>query len=371
MNLFSLQLPLPVALAAVATLGYLFGRQQLRNRSAGLALQARRELRRARIVARELERIGRGVRRNLAAHQARVGKFKERMNKLNADQQHAGWEDLCREADEMLQPTLRLANQIADAYDQIRQQSANLMTFTELRTDPLTGVCNRRAFDDSLESQFALMERYDLRFSVAIIDIDHFKQVNDTHGHLHGDRILQQVAKLLDDAARETDIVARYGGEEFVVIMPHTELAGASIFADRLRAMIQDQLPVTISGGVTAAMDGDSAQSLVARADTALVRANPRAVIAFSATPGNKSNRSLKRPQPRKPERPRTHGTGKNDFLNASFPVVPSFHTRLATENGSLPEKPARIAPGGPALPPDSPYALDGTWTAGVRSRRW
>ena len=202
----------------------------------------------------------------------RVGKFKERMNKLNADQQHAGWEDLCREADEMLQPTLRLANQIADAYDQIRQQSANLMTFTELRTDPLTGVCNRRAFDDSLASQFALMERYDSRFSVAMIDIDHFKQVNDAHGHLHGDRILQQVAKLLDDAARETDIVARYGGEEFVVIMPLTELAGASIFSERLRAMIQDQLPVTISGGVTTALDGDSPQTLVARADTALVR---------------------------------------------------------------------------------------------------
>jgi diguanylate cyclase (GGDEF)-like protein len=270
MDLFSYQLPLPVALATVATLGYLFGRQQLHASATGLAIQSLRELRRARMVAKELERIGRGIRRNLTKHQIRVSKFKERVSKLNTDQQNAGWEDLCREADEMLQPTLRLANQIADAYDQIRQQGANLMTFTELRTDPLTGVCNRRAFDDSLAAQFALMERYGSRFSVAFIDIDHFKRVNDEHGHLHGDRILQQVAKMLDEAARETDIVTRYGGEEFVVIMPHTELAGACIFAERFRALIQEHSPVTISSGVTTAIDGDTPQTLVARADSAL-----------------------------------------------------------------------------------------------------
>ena len=270
MDLFRIQLPLPVALAAVATLGYLFGRQQLHSVSTALAIQARRELRRARRVAKELEQIGRGVRRNLTRHQIRVGKFKERLNTIHAEQDSSGWEDLCREADELLQPTLRLANQIAEAYDQIRQQSANLMTFTELRTDPLTGVCNRRAFDDSLAAQLALLERYGTPFSAAFIDIDHFKQVNDKHGHLHGDHILQQVAKLLDEAARETDIVTRYGGEEFVVIMPHTDLAGASIFTERLRALVEEKLPVTISGGVTMALDGDTAQSMIARADAAL-----------------------------------------------------------------------------------------------------
>jgi diguanylate cyclase (GGDEF)-like protein len=270
MDLFRFQLPLPVALAVVATLGYLFGRQQLRAASTRVAIQARRELRRARLVAKELERIARTIRRNLARHQIRVCRFKERVSRLNAERQESDWENLCHEADELLQPTVRLANQIADAYDQIRQQSANLMTFTELRTDPLTGVCNRRAFDDSLAAQLALMERYGAPFSVVFIDIDYFKQVNDKHGHLHGDRILQQVAKLLDEAARETDIVTRYGGEEFVVIMPHTDLAGACIFAERLRALIEERISVTISGGVTMALDGDTAQTLIARADSAL-----------------------------------------------------------------------------------------------------
>jgi diguanylate cyclase (GGDEF)-like protein len=117
------------------------------------------------------------------------------------------------------------------------------------------------------------MERYDSRFSITMIDIDHFKQVNDEHGHLNGDRILQDVAKLVDESARETDIVARYGGEEFVVIMPHTELPGAGVFTERLRELIQGQLPVTISGGVATALDGDTTETLVARADAALYRA--------------------------------------------------------------------------------------------------
>jgi len=106
-----------------------------------------------------------------------------------------------------------------------------------------------------------------------IFDIDHFKLLNDQQGHLEGDRLLQGVAKLLDDSARETDIVSRYGGEEFVVVMPQTDLEEASIFAERLRATIERELPLTVSGGVTTVLDGDTADSLLARADAALYRA--------------------------------------------------------------------------------------------------
>ena len=77
-------------------------------------------------------------------------------------------------------------------------------------------------------------------FSVVMFDIDHFKQVNDQQGHLHGDRVLQELARLFDESMRETDIVARYGGEEFVVVMPHTDLAGACVFAERLRAQVDE-----------------------------------------------------------------------------------------------------------------------------------
>jgi diguanylate cyclase (GGDEF)-like protein len=192
------------------------------------------------------------------------------MGSVGSVAKEGGWQDLCAEAEEMLKPTLQLAAQMAAAYDQIRQQSNNLMTFTEVRTDPLTGVSNRRALDDTLESQLAMLHRYEQSFSVLIIDIDHFKQINDEQGHLYGDRMLKTVAKLLAETVRETDMVARYGGEEFVIVMPQTPLEGAIIFSDRLRQRIEQDLPLTVSGGVTMTMEGDDSQTLLARADAAL-----------------------------------------------------------------------------------------------------
>jgi diguanylate cyclase len=173
----------------------------------------------------------------------------------------------------MLKPTLRLASQIAHAYDEIRQQSNHLMTFTEVRTDPLTRVSNRRALDETLDMMFALLARYHQNFSVVLFDIDFFKAINDEKGHLHGDKTLQAVARLLDETVRDTDIVARYGGEEFVVVMPHTDLAGACIFAERMRGMVESELGVTISGGVSMAVESDDPHTLLSRADAALYSA--------------------------------------------------------------------------------------------------
>ena len=269
MDFWALNIPIPLALAVVAALGYLVGRRsQTPEEDAGA--QSRRELRRARAVARELEQIALVVRRNLAKHNASVSRFKQRVSHLGSEQHEDTWQNLCQEAEEVLKPTLQLATQIAAAYDQIRQQTNHLMTFTEARTDPLTGVSNRRGLDNMLESQFAMMTRYEAIFSLVIFDLDHFKQVNDKQGHLHGDRILQAVAALLDEEARETDVVARYGGEEFVVVMPETGLEGACVFGERIRVAVEQQLPVTVSGGVAMAMDGDVADSLLARADAAL-----------------------------------------------------------------------------------------------------
>jgi diguanylate cyclase len=272
MDWWNLQIPAPVALALVAALGY------LKSRRSGvvtndMVIRSRRELQRARAVATELDRIAWTVRQSLAKHHVSVSRFKERVSRLSDQQQDAAWKDLCREAENILRPTQQLATQIANAYDEIRQQSANLMTFTEVRTDPLTGVNNRRGLDDALNTQLALMSRYDAQFSLAMFDIDHFKQVNDQEGHLHGDHVLQELARLLDESVRETDIVARYGGEEFVVVMPHTDAAGARIFAERLRSQIASRLAVTVSGGVASAQEGDTQETLIARADIALYAA--------------------------------------------------------------------------------------------------
>jgi diguanylate cyclase len=271
-NGWSVQVPIPVALAFVATLGYLISRWR-RSSEGNAASRSRRELKRAQTVASDLEKIARTIRQSLAKYHTSIAKFKDRIGRMGDQGQEAACKELCQEAEGILRPTMRLATQIASAYDEIRQQSANLMTFTEVRTDPLTGLNNRRGLDDTLATQLALMTRYHTHFSLAMLDIDHFKQVNDREGHLNGDRVLQQLANLLEECVRETDLLARYGGDEFVVVMPQTDLAGASMLTERLRFEVANRMAITVSSGVTAAGDGDTAESLLGHADTALYSA--------------------------------------------------------------------------------------------------
>jgi len=267
-----MSIPLPAALAAVALLGYMFG-QRTRRTPDLQQMEGRRELRRARRVAAELEQIAQSIRRDLASHRASLARFKGRVSSLGSDPKDSSWQDLCREAEEVLKPTLRLATQISLAYDSIRQQSNQLMTFTEVRTDPLTGVSNRRALDESLENMYALMARYQTPFGLVLIDIDHFKHINDQQGHLYGDQILRRFARLVDNTVRDTDTVARYGGEEFVVIMPQTNLGGAAIFAERLRQSVSHNMQITVSIGVAHALSRDSTKDILSRADAALYSA--------------------------------------------------------------------------------------------------
>src|SRR5690242_19846714 len=116
---FPYHIPLPMALAIIAVLGYVVGRRS-RNHAISEADKARRELRRAKVVARELEQIAEGVRKQLATHHLSVAKFKDRVSKLSVQEKEAAWQELCDEAEQILKPTLRLAEHIALAYDEIR-----------------------------------------------------------------------------------------------------------------------------------------------------------------------------------------------------------------------------------------------------------
>ncbi|MDX1946439.1 MAG: GGDEF domain-containing protein [Pirellulaceae bacterium] len=268
MDFLTTGLPVSVALAAVAVLGYLFGRS--RRPVATEQTTARRELKRALAIIRDLETISQHVRRDLAQHHTNLVRFRGKVDELARQSDKADWQILADEAERLLRPTQFLATQLAHAYDGIRQQAGQLSTFTDVRTDPLTGLCNRRALDETLVNLLQMLDRYGTGFAIAIFDIDHFKQINDTFGHLHGDRVLQQVATLLDQSIRETDTVARFGGEEFVALLPATDLHGAGVFAERIRVTVERLARVTISGGVTMAISGDDSRSLLARADEAL-----------------------------------------------------------------------------------------------------
>lgn len=260
-----------LALAIVALLGYVVGRRARGPESPAIA-QARQEIRRAQHVIRELEKTAQAVRAQVASHESALNRFKSRLDKLRS-QPGSDWQEFTREADKLLQPTLVLSTQISRAHDEIRAQAAQLMSFTDARTDPLTGVSNRRALDEALGHLCALAFRYRTVFSVVMLDIDHFKRINDQNGHLEGDRVLQAVSRILDEAARETDIVARYGGEEFVLLLEQTDITGACLLAERLRATIAERAGVTLSFGVVQHQGGEAPPEIVARADMALYAA--------------------------------------------------------------------------------------------------
>jgi diguanylate cyclase (GGDEF)-like protein len=255
-------------LSVVATVGYVLGRRRS-GKGANNRANNRHEILRALAVAHELESIAYRLRKALDAQVPAVIKFNSRLKKFERASD-ISWHELCDRADEVLKPALRLSTEISHAYAEILQQMTHLSTFAELRTDPLTGASNRRAFDESLESVLKQQNRYDTPFSVAMLDIDFFKRVNDEQGHLQGDRVLQELAQLLRSSLRDCDMLARYGGEEFVILMPHTELPGACLLAERIRAAVQENLPITVSMGLAASMADDTSTSLLSRADAAL-----------------------------------------------------------------------------------------------------
>jgi diguanylate cyclase (GGDEF)-like protein len=270
METFLPSLPIPVAVATVAVLGYLVGRMQ---RLTPVPDATRRELKRAKAVANDLEIIAQRVRRELALHHANLAAFKRRIAELAESAESADWRLLCDEAERLIKPTQNLAMQLAHAYDGIRQQGSRLMTFTGQRCDPLTGLCNAQALEETLRNYLAMHGRYGMLFSVVVLDLDHFQAFNQQHGHVHGDRLLKRIAALLDQQARETDLVTRGGGEEFIVVLPATALAGATVFAERVRHMVAEMTTLTISGGVAEVADGDDVKVLLTRADSALYAA--------------------------------------------------------------------------------------------------
>ena len=182
---------------------------------------------------------------------------------------------------------LRAAAELAKArtaFETLETTMADNRRLEELATtDPLTRALNRRALADRLAIEMDRSRRYASELAILLIDIDFFKRVNDTAGHLAGDQVLRQVAGCIQSAVRTVDIVARYGGEEFVVILPETSPVGARTFADRLRMGIEthefaagsEKIRLTVSIGISTfpAVDVDSADDLFSRADAAMYRA--------------------------------------------------------------------------------------------------
>ena len=167
---------------------------------------------------------------------------------------------------------------LARSFEAMRSRLAE-----QIGTDPLTGCLNRRALETRLRAEWRQAKRRSSTVAVLAIDLDHFKQINDTRGHPFGDIVLQELAGIMKATARDTDAVARHGGDEFVIVLPDTGWQGALTFAERLRRKVDDfdfgagkaSMSITISVGVALARGTDpiSPEMLLQEADRSLYKA--------------------------------------------------------------------------------------------------
>jgi len=189
----------------------------------------------------------------------------------------------------MVSMAISLANRFThvlnDLEGEVAQRTADLVAANSqlseaARQDPLTGLLNRRGFTEDAEQEIQRFLRSDRAFSIVLADLDKFKDFNDKYGHACGDHVLQEAALLLRDGVRDIDGVARWGGEEFMLMLPETEIEGATRLAEKLRASVEarrfeyaDQdLSVTMTFGIATFHKGESLDHCIARADAALYR---------------------------------------------------------------------------------------------------
>ncbi len=266
-------LPATVALAAVALIGYLFGQRTSRSEQASEHAQREQELARASGIAHHLENIAETLRQDLASHHGRLARFRQRLGEAQSTRDDRAWHELCSEAELMLAPTMQLAQQLSLAYDSIRQQSDALETFSQARTDPVTGVGNGRALEEKLGVLLTAACRGGADFSIALVSIDRDSIATAGDGERSERARLPELAQLIQSCMRDRDFVARYGGDEFVVIMPQTKIASACIFGERLRKLVTERTSVSVSCGIAQYQEGDDQDSLLGRADSAFYSA--------------------------------------------------------------------------------------------------
>lgn len=190
---------------------------------------------------------------------------------------------MLEEVESMRKLSGQYRTQLESAQVTIQRQREEMQRLSADATlDFLTKIPNRRTLDKRLSEEFARFKRYNTVFSLAMLDVDHFKRVNDTLGHIAGDRILRAVATIAQEQKRETDFLGRYGGEELALLLPETELPQARMVAEKLRKKLEGSrfnyegtsVHVTLSAGVAQVQTTDKeVAEAVARADAALYRA--------------------------------------------------------------------------------------------------
>ncbi|HTU27151.1 MAG TPA: GGDEF domain-containing protein, partial [Pirellulales bacterium] len=214
--LWSVELAIVYLLLAIS---FGLGRWSVRNRKS-----SGQEKERAAQAAAQIQALADRVAQDVGEHSTRVREISTDLGA--ADRSGAPLNDVVlKSIDDIVKANARLQEQLATAEVKLQRQAAELETQTTVaRTDPLTLLSNRRALDDEMNRRFAEWTRRKTIFSLIMIDVDHFKKLNDKHGHQAGDQVLRDVAATLGTTVREMDLAARYGGEEFAIILPSTPI---------------------------------------------------------------------------------------------------------------------------------------------------
>jgi diguanylate cyclase len=236
-----------------------------------------------------IDRLG-TVAASTGDHHARLSGYSERIGSAsNIDELGDVMEQVLREMraaqDDALASRDRMVavhKEVQEAEDRIRMLEAELQHMSELvREDQLTGSLNRRGLDDVFERESARADRRNTPLCAAILDLDNFKKLNDTYGHLAGDGALKHLVKVVRDTLRSMDVIARFGGEEFVILMPETEVDAAAAAMVRVQRELtrhffmhdNEKMLITFSCGVALRYPNEDQASLVARADRAMYQA--------------------------------------------------------------------------------------------------
>jgi diguanylate cyclase (GGDEF)-like protein len=195
-------------------------------------------------------------------------KIRQQINKHNDEVEHVAKQRM----DDLHLKNSRLQQEIIE-HQKIEEELAHLATI-----DPLTLISNRRKFDEVLRYELTRDSRYHNELTLIFFDLDHFKTINDQHGHKIGDDVLKEFTRLISGKIRKTDVFSRWGGEEFAILLPETSLATAIQTAEKLRSETENHLfpyvgKITASFGVSQFFDGDNENTFINRADNALYRA--------------------------------------------------------------------------------------------------
>jgi diguanylate cyclase (GGDEF)-like protein/PAS domain S-box-containing protein len=244
------------------------------------------------------------------------------------------------EQNEELQMMLKKLEQ---SRNEVRRKNKELKVLAT--RDPLTDCLNRRSFFESIEMNFSAAQRYSYDLSCIMLDIDHFKSINDSHGHATGDKVLNGLAGVVQSMLRTTDTICRYGGEEFCVILPHTDIDGATKAAERFRRQIESHdfsgVPVTVSLGVSSMWFGASDPAeLINQADQALYAAKNAGRNCVVSWQGLESGTAMKRLEATAPSRDGARSGKKAVSTNEDTTLTATIRDDTPTAKASVDQAP-------------------------------